>query len=166
MNALDVAVVGVLALSVGVGVWRGFVVEFFSLLAWGTAIIMGWLWGEPVGAAVAGGRIANPYIQWLVGAVVLAFLVFVVSNLVRSLLVQFFRAVGLDNFDRFLGAFFGLVRGVAIVWLGAKVLLWLGAGNSVWWQEARTRPYLEEGIAQLATRLPAAPSFQKKVEGS
>jgi hypothetical protein len=34
------------------------------------------------------------------------------------------------------------------VGLGTQVLLWLGAGQSAWWQSAKTRPYVEWMLAE------------------
>lgn len=148
MNGYDLAVVAIFLVSTLVGLWRGLVAELFSLLAWVGAIAAGWLWGEWVGELLFAQYLGDSRLRWLGGAVVLAFFLFVAIGIGRALVVHLLKAVGLSPFDRFLGAWFGLVRSFVLVGLGTQVLLWLGASQSAWWQSAKTRPYVEWMLAE------------------
>ncbi|GLW59708.1 colicin V biosynthesis protein [Hydrogenophilus thermoluteolus] len=154
MNPFDLAVVAVIALSVVAGIWRGIVAELLSLAAWGSAIAAGWFWGEALGERVLATVFSDPRLRWLGGAVILALAVFLLSAILRALLGEVLKVTGLAAFDRFLGAWFGLARGVVVVVFVAQVLLWLGAEKTQWWQAAKTRPWVEAGLAEALLLLP------------
>jgi len=146
VNAVDLAVLGILALSAVAAFVRGFTREVLSAAGW-------------VGAALVtlyGFGTVRPIVQSLVGQSVVADIVtglvlFVVSLIVFSLIAQ---AVGnsvmqsrLGFLDRSLGVVFGLVRGAVVV-----VLIYLGLAWAVppekqppILREARTRPLVEAG---------------------
>lgn len=165
MNPFDLVVVGVVLLSVIAGMWRGIVAELLSLAAWGVALFAGWLWGEALGELLFADALHDPRLRWVAGGLLLALVVFLVNALLRVLLGEVLKISGLASFDRFLGAWFGLARGVAVVLLAAQILLWLGAGRTEWWQSAQTRPWVEWALAEALTWLPKSVTERMEKRG-
>lgn len=150
MNAADLAIGAVIAISVLVGLIRGFVVEVMSLVVWVAAFGLAVAFG-PALAELFVGRIELPSARAGLGYA----LVFIAALLMGAVLVFVLRKVvrgtGLTGTDRLLGLVFGLVRGALVV-----VLIVLLAGltpfpRDPWWRESRALPAFE----QLATRLVA-----------
>jgi membrane protein required for colicin V production len=136
MTWIDAVIIALILVSTAVGIWRGFVRETLSLLAW---IVSFWL------AIVAAPHVA-PYLSSVTDSetarAVLAFvLVFVaalfVAGLVNHLVVSLVRTAGLGGADRVVGMLFGLARGVAVVAAVMVVGLVAGADAEPWWRESR-----------------------------
>jgi len=111
---LDYAVIGVFAVSMALGAWRGLVREVVSLLGWAVAFLA---------ANLLAGRVA----PWLPDAIstdelrlLAAFIcVFVAVLIAMSVLAmvasKLVKSAGLGLEDRLLGGAFGLARGLLVV---------------------------------------------------
>jgi membrane protein required for colicin V production len=155
MNALDWAIVGVTAISVLLGVWRGFVREVLSLAGWIVGI---WLAirfapalgrGLPAEVALVEVRIAVAAVAIVVGALV-------VAAILAWLIGKLMSAVRLSGTDRLLGAVFGLLRAALIL-----LLLVLFAGRTALasqplWRESQLLPHVEAAVRLAAPLLPPA----------
>src|SRR5215510_3220792 len=114
MTWLDYAVIGVFAISLLIGAWRGLVREVVSILGWVIAFLAANLFAGPLGPAMPEAipspelRVAAAFVAVFVGALILASL----AGLILSKVVK---AVGLGGIDRLLGALFGAARGVLIL---------------------------------------------------
>ena len=77
-------------------------------------------------------------------------LVFLLLMLVGTLLAWLARGLvrgaGLSIADRFLGLFFGFIRGIVLVGLTVVILELAGLDQGLWWQDAKFRAY-SEGVA-------------------
>jgi membrane protein required for colicin V production len=113
MTWLDYAILGVLALSIAWGVWRGLVREVVSLAGWVIAFLAANLLAGPVGERLPE-SIARPELRVLLAFVGIFILSLVVTTLFGLLLSKMLKAAGLGGLDRTLGALFGLVRGVLV----------------------------------------------------
>lgn len=140
MNWADWAIIAIIGLSLWMGVARGLVREALSLVIWIAAFVMATLW-HPIIAGWFTEVIAMPSLRiaaaWLTVfvAVLLAGAVigFVVGRLVA--------ATGLSGTDRFLGAVFGVLRGLAVVMLMLVFLpKLLPVDQDPWWQQSLLIP--------------------------
>ena len=145
---VDIALAAFLALSVIVGLARGFVFELLSLAGWIAAYFAGlWLtpmcqsWihvGEPGSSLNYGATFACVFllalIIWSLGA-----------RLVRALV----RATPLSAFDRLLGAGFGLVRGLAVMLVVVTVVGMSPWGRSNAWQRSQGVIWLNAMLHEL-----------------
>ncbi|MBL8310315.1 MAG: CvpA family protein [Burkholderiales bacterium] len=153
MTGFDIAVLGVVALSALLGLWRGVIREVFALAAWVAAV---------VGMFLLGGRIAEmlPFAQdspWLrsLAGYALAFVgIFVALSLVGFVLSKLMKAVGLSFVDRALGMLFGVLRGGLIVVLLVFVAGATGLPAMSWWRESVTAKPLATFAAILRSKLP------------
>jgi len=150
---IDLALAGILLLSLLVGLWRGLVYELLSLAGWVVAYF-----GSPYLAPVLlhflpDGRFGQMPAQ--MGALVASFIVILVvwsigAKLVR-LLVQ---ATPLSLIDRLMGAGFGLLRGVLVCLLVVLVGGMTSAAKSPTWQASKAVPWLEATLSEIQVVLP------------
>ncbi len=134
MTGFDYAVLGIMLLSLLLGLWRGLVYEVLSLLGWPLAFMLSRQFADslepllPVSQEAA--RQALAYALVFIAALIAwAALVWVLARLIR--------AVGLGLLDSLLGSVFGLLRGVLII----LVLVWLAGASSIpeqrFWRDAK-----------------------------
>ncbi len=160
MNTVDWVLLSVLLLSGLLGLWRGFIKEVFSLLAW--------IIGFAMSSQFASDASQLLPLSWVHGVrvacawVLIFLLVLLVMGLLASLLKQLLSMVGLGLFDRFLGGVFGILR--AVIMLLAITLLvgltplrsdleWMGSrvAQTAHWLLVYLRPVLPAQLERLVT---------------
>lgn len=153
MTIFDYVLLGVLALSAAIGMWRGLVSEVMALVAWAVALFAAWRYGAEAAGLLAG-VIAEPAWRQVGGFVLVFVAVLLLAALLRFLLRELLRAAGLGAADRFFGAVFGLARGLAIAF--AVVLLGglIGVAREPWWADAMFAPPLETAVIAAKPWLP------------
>ncbi len=153
MTAFDYAVLAGIALSVLLGMWRGVVSEVLALAAWILAIVLGKFFA-PVFSSELARWIADPSLRYLTAFAVIAIAVLLLASMVRLLVSGLLKAVGLGLIDRFLGAMFGLVRGMVVI----LVLVMAGGLTAIpkqsWWRDAMFAPPLETMVVAMKPWLP------------
>ena len=134
MTGFDYAIIGIMLVSLSLGLWRGLVYEVLSLLGWPLAFMLSRQFAGslepllPVSPEAA--RVALAYALIFIAALLCwAMLVWLFARLVR--------AAGLGLLDSLLGSLFGLLRGVLII----LILVWLAGASSIpeqrFWHEAK-----------------------------
>lgn len=145
---VDWSLLAVLAVSVVVGISRGFVFECLALAGWVVAWFAAqWLAPEivpllplvPGASAQHGAALALAFVATLLAWGLLA-------RLVRLLL----HATPLSLPDRLLGGLFGALRGGALLLALAAVLAWTPAAQSPLWKSAHGAHLLDAGLRLLA----------------
>ncbi len=149
MAAFDYAVIGIVALSLVLGLWRGVVSEMMALAAWVLAFMAALEFGAQSGQLVFPG-IADPAVRALAGCALVFFGVLVAMSLVRVAVRSMVKALGLSVSDRLLGMIFGLARGVLLVMILVAVGGMTAAPQQVWWKQATLAPPLQTAV--LAAR--------------
>jgi len=146
MNWFDFAVLGLLALSGLLAMARGFVKELLSLAGWIIAAIVTFLAlpyvREPVRNIVKSQTIAD------IGSGIVIFLVvLVICGLVTHALTRRLPSGTFGFVDGLLGLVFGLARGALLVSLAYLLLNVAFKSDNLppWVQEAKTKPYLDQG---------------------
>lgn len=114
MNWADITIISIILLSAVLSLFRGFVREVLSLVAW---VVAFWtamaFWGRFA-------AVLEPYIAIEFARMVLAFLgvligVLLVFGIINFIVGKLLASTGLSGPDRLLGALFGVLRGGAIV---------------------------------------------------
>ena len=82
--------------------------------------------------------------------------VLVAAALLRLALSKLLRAIGLGPLDRFLGAVFGVARGVLVVLLCVLIGGLTVLPQQAWWRQAWLAPPLETAVLAAKPWLPAA----------
>ena len=155
MNAFDVAIVAVIALSALFAFARGIIREVIALGAW----VVGFI------AAIAyAGALANAF-TWLnmtpVATQALAFVLIlvialIVGALIARVLAGLIRAIGLGFMDRILGLVFGVARGLIVVVAFALVAGVTTLPKRDWWQNSTLGEPLAQAALSLKPYLPRA----------
>lgn len=156
MNLLDFSVIAIMAASIALGWYRGFVYELLSMFGWPIALIV----SKQFAPSLATQLPIHPEI--LLIAVTYSVLFLTTLLIWGLIIIGFFKlvkAVGLGKIDKGLGVFFGVARGFLIL----LVLLWLAGLTSLpeqpLWSESalaspavdlalQTKGYLPEDVAQ------------------
>lgn len=159
MNWVDLAVLGVIALSALVGLMRGLVREVLGLAAWAAALLVASPYGVfPYVQPFARQNIADPGIADGVafGLVFLAALV--VLSVIVSRISYAVRGSVLGGLDRTLGLPFGVARGVALFAVAFVVGGYVF--NPEQWPppvlQSRALPLVQRSAEWLAQQLPPA----------
>ena len=135
MNWLDLAFLGVIAVSVLIGVIRGFVREVISVAVWVAAFWIALRYGPQLGEQLAP-WLVSPMLRLVAGFAGLFILTLLIGALVSYVARALVGRTGLSGTDRMLGIVFGAARGLLLV--GVIIL---GAGltavpREAWWQES------------------------------
>jgi membrane protein required for colicin V production len=153
MNGLDFVVIGILLLSMLLGLWRGLLYEILSLLGWPIAIILSKLSATSVAPLIP---ISQEEMR-VTAAYALVFVVALIAwGIVARLIAKLLKAIGSDWADRAMGGLFGVMRGVLIV----LVLVWMAGLTSVpeqpFWRGSLTGSTLEKIALPTKTWLPVS----------
>lgn len=155
MSGLDIAVLALVALSTLFAYFRGVVRELIALVSWIVGIALA-LAFEAALAAMLPGFESTPVVKDVIAFALIFVAVLVTGAMVAYLLGRIVRAGGLRFLDRFLGAVFGLARGVIIVLLAVVVAGLTAVPRYEWWQNAALGPPLAEAALALRPWLPVA----------
>jgi len=160
VTAFDYAVLAIVAASVLLGAWRGLVGELLALAAWAAGLVAAYVWA-PGMAPMFATWLKEPALQLAAAATVIVVAVLVAMVLFRLALSKLLRAVGLGPLDRFLGAVFGVARGVLVVLLCVLVAGLTPLPQQAWWRQAWLAPPLETAV--LAARPWLPPEVAKRI---
>ncbi|MEY2942421.1 MAG: hypothetical protein RLY97_435 [Pseudomonadota bacterium] len=158
MTGFDVAVLIMIGFSAILGFMRGFVQEFFALLAWIFAVLAIHNLHPQMTDAVL------PYVKLQSGASVLAFAIlllipYAVTKLLANRLGQASRNSVVGPIDRLLGLGFGAVKGTLVVVMGFSVLVlgydvaWGEGGRPDWIVQSRSYPFINASSKKLVVIL-------------
>ena len=152
MTWFDYAFVGVLALSIAWGVWRGLVRELLSLAGWVIAFLCANLFAGPLSEQIT--TVMRPELRVLFAWLGIFAVVALIGSLAALLLGRVIKAAGLVSTDRWRGALFGLARGL-LVELAATLAVGLtGFAASAVLRESIFGPPLVATVVQLKPWLP------------
>ena len=155
MSWLDYAVLGVVVLSIGWGIWRGLVREVVSLAGWVIAFLAANLFAGPAGERLPE-SLAGPEMRVLAAFVCIFIASLVVTTLAGLILSNILKAVGLGGLDRALGGLFGLLRGLLIAVAFALVAGLTSLPQHPAWRDSTCAPFLERISSLLKPWLPPA----------
>jgi membrane protein required for colicin V production len=155
MTTFDWIILGVIALSTLFAFFRGVIRELIAIVAW-IAGIVGAIVFTPVVGDWLSGMSTHPTLRYIVAFALIIVVALVLGALIAWPLARAVRAAGLGFVDRFLGALFGLARGVLVVLAFALVAGLTSMPRSGWWQNSALAPVLVTGVMLLSPHLPSA----------
>lgn len=136
MNWADWAIIGILALSSGIGLIRGLVKEALSLAVWVAAVIIAKTF-SPQLAVLLSNAIETPSLRELAAFAVLFVLTLILGAMANYLVGALVKITGLSGTDRLLGLLFGVARGFIIVMMIIVFLpSILPVDQDPWWQQS------------------------------
>ncbi|MEM1081217.1 MAG: CvpA family protein [Pseudomonadota bacterium] len=155
MNEVDFAILGILAISIVVSLFRGFIKEVFSLLVWVAAFFAASQFSGPITEALEA-HIEVPSARVILAFVTVFVLVLVLGGLLTYLIGKLVEHTGLSATDRLFGSLFGLLRGLVIVLVAVMLARFTPFPEDPWWQQSTLLPRFEQ-MADWATEfLPVA----------
>ena len=160
MTGLDYVVIAVLVVSIAWGAWRGLVHEVFSLTGWIMAFLAGNLFAAPLSDLLPAAM--RPELRVIVAFVVIFVGTLVIAALIGALITKFVTVSVLHSLNRWLGALFGLFRGLLIVVVFAMVAGMTSLPRKPVWTESATGYSLAQTVVQLKPWLPPALAARMK----
>ncbi len=138
----DYVVIGVMAFSTLISLFRGFFKEAMSLGTWVVAVWLAWKFGPQVAGILENIIPPTAVRLWAARALV------VIGVLIAGgLLGQFFHFVlettGLTGTDRAIGMVFGFGRGIVLVGLMLVIMEAADFNETEWWPESVLIPFFE-----------------------
>ena len=153
MALLDIAIIGLILISVLVGFIRGFTKELMSIVAWVVSIYLAFNFYEP--AAKYFSQFVN---QEILSNVIGGGAIFVVSlflfSLIGYLISKAVSASGIKGTDRVLGGVLGVARGVLIIGFLIVVASVFNVQNREIWQESQLIDHFEPVATIINSVLP------------
>jgi len=150
---VDLALAGVLLISLCVGLWRGLVFEVLSLAGWVVAYFGCGYLAPVLRAALPEGRFGEAPAQ--MGATIASFVIILVVWMIGARLVRMvIHATPLSLIDRLFGAGFGLLRGVLVCMLLVLVVSMTPAAASPAWQASKAVPWIQSLLTDIQVVLP------------
>ena len=162
-NAADYALLTILAVSMGVGAWRGFIVEVLSLTAWIAAFWLTIAFGSTVSAWFGG--IESPSARLFLGHAAVFLGVLLGGGGITLLIGRAIASTGLSTTDRVLGLGFGLARGVVLACVAVLLLGFTPVPRDDWWRESQLLPQAQRGAEWMAGFLPPAAAAHMDFHG-
>ncbi|HYW58117.1 MAG TPA: CvpA family protein [Polaromonas sp.] len=153
MAVADLVLLGVLAVSLILGAWRGFVYEVLSVIGWAVSFYLAQWFAPEVATKLPLQGAASPVRYAAAFALIFIAAVFV-AGLLAVLIKKLVEAVGLRPVDRTLGAAFGVVRGLILLLAAAVVINMTAFKSSAWWQESQGAEVLSAALRGLKPVLP------------
>lgn len=152
---IDYAILGIVGLSVLIGVWRGFMREVLSLAAWAAAFFVSFTFAAGV-ADYLTDYVSVPSVRIIMAFGGLFLITLLLGGLANILVAQMIQGTGLSGTDRMIGVIFGVLRGIAII----AVLVLLAGLTPVpqdpWWDQSLFLPHFQRLALWLRDFLPAA----------
>lgn len=153
MTWADYVIVAIIGISMLISLFRGYVREMLSLIAWGAAFWVAFTFSHKVAVLLV------EYVDLPSARLVLAFVALFLATLLVGGLVNFLAGelvdkTGLSGTDRMLGLLFGMLRGIAVV-----VIMVLLAGLTPvpadpWWRESQLLGHFQDLALWLRDYLP------------
>ncbi|MCZ6774036.1 MAG: CvpA family protein [Proteobacteria bacterium] len=153
MNWADIIIISIMLVSTVISLFRGFVREILSLVAW---IVSFWAAATfaPQVATLLESYLSIPTARTVLAFIGVLVVALVLSGLVNTMIGRLIEKTGLSGTDRMLGGIFGLLRGVAIV---AVVVLIAGLTQipgAPWWQQSQVIAPFETAALQIVDYMP------------
>ena len=150
---LDWICIAVLAISLLVGAWRGVVVEVVSVASWLAAFVLAQWFAPDAAARLPMAGAAEP-VRYVAGFVLVFVATLFAGALIGFVVSKLLSAVGLGAINRLLGALFGVLRGVLLIFAATVVV-----GMTPWkslptWQESVGARWATAALGVLKPVLP------------
>ncbi|MDY6946388.1 MAG: CvpA family protein [Pseudomonadota bacterium] len=149
MNGADLLILGVLLLSMLLGLIRGFVREAIGVIAWLGGLWLAWRYAHVLEPLLAG-RVGDPPVSTWAARTLIVLGVLVLGWILAGILGYMLRHSGLSIMvDRLLGLVTGFVRGAVVVAVFVLLGQFVQLTQTSWWKGSRLMPYASEAAGWL-----------------
>ncbi|HGG59504.1 MAG TPA: CvpA family protein [Gammaproteobacteria bacterium] len=155
MHWVDIVVLGIIVLSVIIGLFRGLIREALSLATWVLAIWAGLTFADTV-AGLLPFNLGSQTIQSVVAFAIIFVVILIAGSIINYLAGRLIDSTGLSGTDRMLGLVFGVLRGGLLIAILVLLASLTNMPNEQWWRDSLTLPYFHDIADWLKDYLPPA----------
>jgi membrane protein required for colicin V production len=153
MSWIDYLILGIIVVSALVSLFRGFLRETVSLLAWLIGFWLALRFARNLGGLF--GFVHNPSVRIVIGFIIIFVMVLLVGAAINFFVGKLVKRSGASMADRVLGVIFGVARGVVIVVVLALVAGFTVLPHTQSWRNSLLAPYAEVLALDMRHLLPA-----------
>jgi len=166
MISFDVFAFIIIGLSILYSVWKGMVREAFSLVALVVAYLVSLNLYSHL-AVMIGGMITEETLANILSFIGLFLVSLFCVALVGRLVKKFLHSTHtISGWDRFLGGFFGMAKGVFLMIVFMFPLQWFDETYARWTEDSLVAPYLEDWVDDIRESTELEPGFNRSMPGS
>ena len=151
---IDYAIIGLVGISLVIGLLRGFIKEAFSLVMWIAAIWVGLNFSREFSLFLES-VISLPAARIAAAFAILFFSTLLLGGIIEFLLGELVKKTGLTGADRFVGMVFGIARGLLVVAVCIMLAGLTPLPEDPWWQESVLIPPFQSLAIWLRDHLPS-----------
>jgi membrane protein required for colicin V production len=166
MISFDIFAFIIIGLSVLYSVWKGMVREAFSLVALVVAYLVALNLYSNL-AILIGGVITEETLAHILSFIVLFIVTLLLVALVGRKVSKILHSTHtISGWDRFLGGFFGMAKGILLMIIFMFPLQWFDESYARWTEDSLVAPYLEEWVDDIRASVDLEPGFNQSLPGS
>jgi membrane protein required for colicin V production len=154
---IDFAIIGLVFVSLIIGLVRGFIKEAFSLVTWILGIWVGLSFSREFSGFLEQ-SISYPSARIAAAFAILFVMTLVLGGLISFLLGVLVNKTGLTGTDRFAGMIFGIVRGMVVVSILVMLAGLTPLPEDSWWKESKLIPPFQSLAVWLRDHVPSGMS--------
>ena len=153
LHWLDLLIIGVIALSVITGLFRGFMKELIALGIWMLAIWLTINYAQTLDPFLSR-YISDSRIRMALSSLIILLGTLLGGAIFNAILGLIMRRSGLSGVDRILGMAFGFIRGVLVVALVMTVIRVTGMPITAYTQQSQLYPKFDPLVTWMASFTP------------
>jgi len=166
MISFDIFAFVIIGISVLYSVWKGMVREAFSLVALAVAYLVALNLYSSM-AILIGEVITEETLAHILSFIVLFIVSLLVVAMVGRAIKKFLHSTHtISGWDRFLGGFFGMAKGILLMIVFMFPLQWFDESYARWTENSLVAPYLEEWVDDIRESIDLEPGFNRGMPGS
>lgn len=151
---IDFAIIGLIVISLIIGLFRGLIKEAFSLLTWIIAVWVGLTFSREF-APFLETFIVYPSARIATAFGILFLITLIIGSIVSYLAGVLVLKTGLTGSDRFAGMLFGIARGLVVVAIMVMLAGLTPLPEDSWWKESILIPPFQSLALWLRDHVPA-----------
>lgn len=151
LNIADFYIVAGVVISAAIGIYRGFIREFLTVVIWIVASVVAYMYGATFGEYLF--FIDSQGTKEIVGMIAVFLGVALLGSLIKFIICKAVKFSGVSPIDRLAGALFGVIRAFIIIVL----VLWASSDNITkqdWYEDSILIPRFATAADMVATIAP------------
>lgn len=153
LNWFDAIIIGIMALSIIIGFFRGFIREAISTVAWVAGIIVAVRYASELGQFLFGTVIQSASAQYILSFVMILLLFLIVGMIINAVLRTTFERSGISFVNSLFGVLFGAVRGILVAAVVIILVQTTQLQKSDLFQKSQLAPLFQNLIAWIKGNL-------------
>lgn len=149
LNLVDGYIIVLVLISVLIGIYRGFLREFLTIITLIIASTVAYLFGKQAGQIFT--FLESELFKELSGMLAIFIALFILGFLIKIIIFKIFKITSPSPLDRFTGALFGFVRGMAVI-VAVLIMVNQTIMAQDWYKKSTMIPYIS-AVADTVVKL-------------